>query len=243
MRSQRAAVILAALAPLACRGPKEPAPADAAAVAPAIAGQGATSTPTAPPTPPGERVAPAPQGEAAALAPSPAVPPQAAAPKAAAPTPAPTIAGATGTVAPAPGAPGAPTTAPPPAPVRACVAVTGSAREPLAPGGQYVVDPASSFELELAAAVPDARLELLDASEALVPSRGARELGATTRLTLAPAEPLQPSARYVLRVYGAASRELHSADGTAYAPVALAVIAAGDPPPAPPPKPKRRHRR
>jgi hypothetical protein len=241
MRSLRAAAILAAFVLLSCRGPKEPAPADAAAVAPAMAGQGGTSAPKDPPTAPGERAAPAAQAEAATPAPSPAAPP---------PTAAATTASGTGAVAPAPGAPGAPTAAPPtaaaappPVPVRACAAVTGSAREPLAPGGQYVVDPASSFELELAAAVPDARLELLDASEALVPSRGAREVGATTRLTLAPAEALHPSARYVLRVYGAASRELHAADGTAYAPVALAVIAAGDPPPAPPTKPKRRHRR
>jgi hypothetical protein len=108
--------------------------------------------------------------------------------------------------------------------------------------GEFVVDPGASFEVELDARVPDARAVLLDAADAIVPSTGEREIGTATRLTVAPAAPLTPGSRYVLRVEGAATRALHATDGKAYAPVQLAMVAAGDPPP-PPPRTKRRRAR
>jgi hypothetical protein len=106
-----------------------------------------------------------------------------------------------------------------------------SGTTPLARDGETVVDPTARFRLELEGTVGDARLVLLDAADAMVPANGGREVARTTTLTLAPAAPLTPGARYRLRLEGAATRELHDAAGRTYAPVALAVLAAGAPPP------------
>ena len=65
-----------------------------------------------------------------------------------------------------------------------------------------VVDPGATFEVELPARLPDARVVLLDAADAHVACRGRRELGVTTRLALAPAAPLVAGSRYALRVEG-----------------------------------------
>src|SRR4030042_1710188 len=81
--------------------------------------------------------------------------------------------------------------------------------------GENVVDPAATFEVELEARLADARLALLDAADAHVPAKDVREVGATTRLTLAPEKPLVPASRYVLRVDGAARRGKHAAAGRA----------------------------
>jgi hypothetical protein len=106
-----------------------------------------------------------------------------------------------------------------------------------------VVDPASTFEVEIAARLHDARLVLLDAADAHVAAGDVREVGSATRLTLAPAAPLVPGSRYVLRVDGAARRETHDAEGRAFAPLAFPLLAAGTPPTPAPKKPVRRRRR
>jgi len=114
---------------------------------------------------------------------------------------------------------------------------------PLVRGGETVVDPASSFEIELSGRAVDARLVLLDGAEAHVPARSTREVGGTTRLTVTPTAPLVPGSRYVLRLEGAATRELRDGDRV-YAPVSFALIAAGTPPPPQPKKkPKAKRRR
>jgi hypothetical protein len=122
-------------------------------------------------------------------------------------------------------------------------ALEATQRLPLAPGAEVVVDPAATFEVELSARAPDARLVLVDGRDDLVPASGARELAAGTRLTLAPAAPLVPGSRYALRLDGAATRELHDEAGRAFAPLSLPILAAGTPPPPEPKRPARRKRR
>jgi hypothetical protein len=171
---------------------------------------------------------------------APAAPPDAAPPPAGAPPPQPA----------AGDPPPAPAPQPPPAPsaaklLRAARAVEPAGAElPLSAREETVVDPAATFRLELGAALEDARLVLLDKDDAIVPSKGSREIAATTTFTLAPAEPLVPGSRYVLRVDGARSRELHDAAGVAYAPFTLALLVAGEPPkPEPKPAPKKKRGR
>jgi hypothetical protein len=115
--------------------------------------------------------------------------------------------------------------------LRTAVANEPAARLTLTPGTEVVVDPRATFELELAARVPDARLVLLDAKEDFVPASSTREIGASTRLTLAPAVPLVPGSRYALRLDGASERDLHDDAGRAFAPISLPLLAAGTPPP------------
>ncbi len=163
---------------------------------------------------------------------------------AAAPTPTPTPTPAATTPAPSAAAP-APAPPPIPAPaVRSAVAVEPAARTALSATAETVVDPASTFDIELAPRLADARIVLLDAAEAHVAAKDVRELTGTTRLTLAPEAPLTPGSRYVLRIDGASVREMHDADGRAFAPIGFAVLVAGTPPPPgpkAPPKRKRRH--
>jgi hypothetical protein len=124
------------------------------------------------------------------------------------------------------------------------VALEPAARTALTPTAETVVDPASTFQVELAPRLPDARIALVDAAEAHVAAKDVREVAATTRLTLSPEAPLAPGARYVLRIDGAAVREMHDADGRAFAPIGFPVLVAGTPPP-PEPKasPKKKRRR
>ena len=128
--------------------------------------------------------------------------------------------------------------------LRAASAVALSARIPLAPGAEVVVDPRATFELELAARAPDARLVLLDAREDFVAASSTRELGPSTRLTLAPAAPLVPGSRYALRLDGATTRALHDVTGQGYDPLTFPLLAAGAPPPPEAKRParKKRHR-
>lgn len=151
------------------------------------------------------------------------------------------------TGSPSGGAPTGPPAAPPapvaplPLPLREAVALEpGGISRPLVRDGETSVDPAATFRIELAGAIRDARLILLDGQEALVPASAATETGDTTRLTLAPTAPLPPGSRFTLRVDGASVREVHDAQGAAYSPVALALRATGTPP-APEPRPKRKH--
>jgi hypothetical protein len=162
---------------------------------------------------------------------------------------------ATSTAAPSPGALGTSTAAAPPpanarppspsatAILRSAVAVEPAARVPLTPGGEVVVHPGASFEVELSARVSDARLVLVDARDDLVPASATREVGAGTRLTLTPAAALVPASRYALRLDGAADRELHDDAGRAFAAVTLPLLAAGAPPPPEPKRPAKKKRR
>jgi hypothetical protein len=170
----------------------------------------------------------------AATTSAPAIAPTAATSTAAAPpTPTPTPASTTAstpTSTPTPAkAPAVPATAI----LRAAFAVEPAARLALAPGSENVVHPASTFEVELSARTPDARLVLVDARDDLVPATAARELTAGTRLTLSPAAPLVPGARYALRLDGASERDLHDDAGRAIGAITLPLLASGAPPPAP----------
>jgi hypothetical protein len=121
--------------------------------------------------------------------------------------------------------------------LKSAVAVEPTARVPLVPGTEVVVDPDATFELDLSARSPDARLVLVDAREDLVPAVATRELSAaTTRLTLTPSPPLVSGSQYALRVDGAVDRELHDDAGRGYGPITLPLLAAGTPPP---PQPKK----
>ncbi len=134
------------------------------------------------------------------------------------------------------------TAAPGPAslPVSLAEALAGDAGVPMSgDGGATLVDPASSFRVEVAARVPDARLSLLDAQDAVVPADGTAEVAGTSRFSLAPIARLRPGSGYTLRLDGALGREIHDAQGRAFLPASFALRTAGDPP-APPPVRKRR---
>jgi hypothetical protein len=116
----------------------------------------------------------------------------------------------------------------------------GEATAALAPGSETVIDPDATFRVVLAGASQDARLLLLDASGAAVPSAETREVGSTTVLTLTPAAALVPAGRYQLRLEGVLGREIH-VGGQAHAPSRWELRVAGDPPP--PPARKKKGRR
>jgi hypothetical protein len=126
--------------------------------------------------------------------------------------------------------------------LREAVALDPTGPVPLSHQEETVVDPAATFRVELAAEIPDGRLVLLDAADAIVPASGTREVAAATRFTLSPAAPLVPGSRYVLRLDGARTREVEDAAGRAFAPVSLTVLVAGEPP-KPEPKPAPRKKR
>jgi hypothetical protein len=152
---------------------------------------------------------------------------------------------ATGSTAPGPApepAAGAPTAAansiPPPPPVlqlEGAVAVAATAAGgdpgPLSGRGETTIGPRVTFRVELPAAIPDARLSLLDGTFAMTPGSGSREVGRTTALTFTPAEPLAAGARLRLRVDGATRRELDAADGRRFSPLEWSVVVAGAPAP------------
>lgn len=135
-----------------------------------------------------------------------------------------------------------PTAPPVTAILREAVSLEPGGAVPLTGGTRTVVDPAATFRVELAAPVPDARLLLLDGSDALVAAEGGHEIGASTRLTLAPAAPLVPGSRYTLRLDGAVTRELHATDGRVFAPVAHPLLVAGTPPKPEPKAPAKKKR-
>jgi hypothetical protein len=105
------------------------------------------------------------------------------------------------------------------------------AASPLTSAVETTVEPGAGFRVELPLALADARLSLLDAGDAMVPATGSREVGQATVLSLKPTSPLLPGARLRLRVDGAATRELHGADGRRFAPLEWPLLVAGDPEP------------
>jgi hypothetical protein len=103
-----------------------------------------------------------------------------------------------------------------------------------------LVDPGSTFEVRLPFAARGARLVLLDARDAMVPSSADSEVGTTSRFTLVPLEPLPPGSRHVLRLEGLENRLVISDDGRAFEPLVAPFRVAGEPPPAPPKKAKKK---
>lgn len=128
-------------------------------------------------------------------------------------------------------------------PVSLAEAVAADAGVPMSrDGGPTLVDPASSFRVEVAARLADARLSLLDAQDAVVPADGTAEVAGSSRFALAPAARLRPGSAYTLRLDGALGREVHDAQGRAFLPASFALRTAGDPP-APAPAPRKRGKR
>lgn len=216
----RAAAAAAALLVLVgCERPPPPVPPAEPAVAPVPGAAPPTAAPGAPT--PATSAAPAPSPPEAPAPPA-GPPPQAAEP------------------APDPPAPAPP--APPVELLEAQALIPGAATA-LSTGEQVTVDPGATFRVVLKGRFPEARLSLLDAADAMLPSAGAREVAGATTVTLQPTAPLKPGAAYRLRLDGATSRELRAADGTLHAPVELHLLAAGAPPPAPKPRPKKQRKR
>lgn len=109
-------------------------------------------------------------------------------------------------------------------------------------GTATAVEAAARFRVEVGARLPEARLSLLDAQDAMVAADGAVEARDTTRFTLAPAAPLRPGSSYTLRLEGAEGRLLAAEDGGSFEPLSLPLRTAGAPP-APARKAKRRRPR
>ncbi len=130
-----------------------------------------------------------------------------------------------------------------PSPLLAAEAIDASGgRVALSPSTEAIVDPASTFRVVLPGRSEDARLSVLDLRDDLLPSRGTREVGVETVLTVTPVQPLTPASHYLLRVDGARSRDLHDSAQRAAGPVELRVVAAGVPP-EPEKKPAKKKRR
>lgn len=115
---------------------------------------------------------------------------------------------------------------------------------PLDRAGETTVDPAATFRVQLSAPCRDARLELLDASDALLPAASTREVvSGATKLTLAPSAPLAPGAHLQLRLDGVVTREWHDATGRPFHPLVLKLVVAGAPPPEPSESPRIRRKK
>ncbi len=106
----------------------------------------------------------------------------------------------------------------------------------LDPASPAPVDPASAFEVRVPVALRGARLVLLDAQDAIVPATSTSEVQAASRYVLTPGEPLQPAARYLLRLEGVESRLVPAADGRTFEPLAVPLVTTGEPAPRPPPR-------
>jgi len=110
--------------------------------------------------------------------------------------------------------------------------------------GEALVSATARFAVEAGAPLYDARLVLYDGQEALVEVQGAAEIGsASSRFTLTPVRPLRPGSRYVLRLEGAQSRELHDLAGQAFRPLSFPLLVSGQRPPDPPPRKAKKKRR
>jgi hypothetical protein len=136
---------------------------------------------------------------------------------------------ATGPVAPAPTSPAIALPTPRPLPILFAVARTGGTLVPLSPGVNSVAGPMAAFEIRAGAALPSARLVLLDAQDALVAGSGEVEVGSDTRFTFAPSEPLRAGGSYLLRLEGLTGPGIAGTDGAAYLPAAFPIQVPGHP--------------
>ncbi len=138
----------------------------------------------------------------------------------------------------------APPEAPPPVPLVAAVASLAGTETPLRRDGESLVDPAATFRVVAGASLADARLALYDAQQALVEAEEHAEIGsAVSRYTLAPARPLRPGSRYLLRLEGAAGRRIRELGERTFLPLSFAIATTGDPPAEAPPRKKAKRRR
>ncbi len=129
-------------------------------------------------------------------------------------------------------------------PATAVEARQGPTPVSLTPGPSDTVDPAATFEVRLGFPARDARLVLLDARDAMVPSSADAEVGGSgSRFTLIPLEPLAPGSSYVLRLEGLGNRLVRSDDGRGFEPLAVPFRVAGEPPSAHPKKAKKKRAR
>jgi hypothetical protein len=127
-------------------------------------------------------------------------------------------------------------------PLASAQALHAGSATSLSPGVAVAVEPASSFEVRIAAPARDARLVLLDAQDVLVPATVEAEVGLQSRFVLVPLEPLRPGSGYLLRLEGLGTRLVRSDDGRSFEPLMLPLLTTGSPPPRAPPKkaPKKR---
>jgi hypothetical protein len=101
----------------------------------------------------------------------------------------------------------------------------------LRPGAVTPVSRDASFEVAISIRAPEARLQLLDARDAVVPSSGSTVVSEETRFLLAPDEALRPGAEYALRLEGIRSSTVAAADGRTFQPLSLRVRVVGAPAP------------
>jgi hypothetical protein len=129
---------------------------------------------------------------------------------------------------------GAESKGPIPLPVTLTVAVVSGQDLTLSREAVTLLEPGSSFRVEVAAHLADGRLALHDEQDAMVASTGTTEVGATwTKFQLVPVEPLRPGSKYSLHLDGAATREPHDDTGRAFAPLIVNLMTAGERPAAP----------
>jgi hypothetical protein len=114
-----------------------------------------------------------------------------------------------------------------PLPVLFAVARNGDAMVALAPETVTMPGPVPAFEVRAGAALPGARLVLLDSQDALVPGSGESEIGSESRFTFTPSQPLRPGATYLLRLEGRSGPGLSAADGVPYLPASFPVQVPG----------------
>jgi hypothetical protein len=137
-----------------------------------------------------------------------------------------------------PSAPPGPVVPPGPAamPLASAQALHAGTATPLSPGVTVAVEPASSFEIRIAAPARDARLVLLDAQDFQVPATVEAEVGSDSRFLLVPLEPLRPGSAYLLRLEGLGARLVRSDGGRSFEPLVLPLQISGSPPPRAPQK-------
>jgi hypothetical protein len=132
---------------------------------------------------------------------------------------------------------------PAPLPVLSAAARAPGASVPLTAGSPTSVEPTSSFEVRIGARLRSARLVLLDAQDAMVPSVSDIEVGTETVMTLVPDDVLRPGSTYLVRVEGLSGRLLQSDGGKSFEPAGFPLQTTGTAPPKAPPKKSGKRRR
>jgi hypothetical protein len=126
--------------------------------------------------------------------------------------------------------------------VTAAEARVPGAGVPLTAGLRTTVEPVSTFEVRTSVPVRGARLVLFDAQDAMVPSASDIEVGAESRFTLVPEEPLRPGSAYVLRREGISGRLVPADGGRSFEPATFPLETSGSPPQRSPPRQAKKRR-